>query len=97
MARSSARTTRASSARSWALRRSRGTKKSAGLRFTQVIRLAELDPVVAEDVVGRRDVEVEVRQRVPHQVLQAGVAALAVAHLQDDLAILRAFDALGLH
>src|SRR5687768_5735384 len=45
------------------------TRRMADLRITDEVPLGELDAVVAQDVVGGRRVEVEVRQREAEQVL----------------------------
>jgi hypothetical protein len=70
--------------------RCRGNDEAVG--FADEVGLADLDAVVPQDVVGSRDVEVEVRVRVAEQVLHALETALAAAHREHDLLFLAAVD-----
>src|SRR5689334_3038902 len=56
-------------------------RRSSRSRRADVIALRQLDAVVAQDVVRRRDVEVEVRQGMSEQVLDAAVVHFAWAEL----------------
>jgi hypothetical protein len=60
----------------------------------QIVALADLDAVVAQDVVGGRDVEIEIRHRMAEQELQALVAGFLVASLDHDLLVFGAVDLL---
>src|SRR4051812_31089256 len=56
-----------------------------------VVALRQLDAVVAQDVVRRGHVEIEIGQRKPEQVLHAGEVDFPGAELQVDGLVLRAF------
>src|SRR5262245_20561823 len=78
----------------------RNPAQPSALGRADVVALADLDAVVAQDVVGGGDVEIEVRQRMPEQVLLAVELDLAAAHLHHHLALLGAVylaDPHGLH
>src|SRR5690349_14295286 len=68
----------------------------SGLRLADVVALAELHAVVAQDVVGRGDVEIEIGQRLPEQVLHAGPGDVAARALDGDLLVLAAVELRGL-
>src|SRR6185503_7236142 len=70
--------------------RARGTAHF--LEPADEVLLAERHAVVAQDVVRRGDVEVEVRVRVAEQVVEALEAQLPRAHLEHHLARLGAVD-----
>src|SRR5262249_17573127 len=66
-------------------------------RRAHEIALAELDPALAQDVVGGRAVEIEVRQRVGEQQRLAGELARRPARERDlDRLVLAAVDLRGL-
>src|SRR5262245_47295594 len=65
----------------------RRTRQAMG-SWPHEVALAELDPVVAHDVVGGGAVEHEVRHRALEQELEALVVQLAVAHLDRDRLLL---------
>lgn len=69
--------------------------KQFGLHAADEILLADGHAVVAQDVVGGGDVEIEVRQAGVVRVVQTGVFALGVAAQDDDLAGFRAGEFFG--
>src|SRR5258706_9512166 len=72
-------------------RRFRGTTSSR-LAGAEKIGLAELDAVVAQDVVGGGDVEIEIRPGEAEQVGHALEGGILAAQLDDDLLVLAAVD-----
>src|SRR5439155_19617733 len=65
---------------------------SGGLGITQVVALADLDAVVAQDVVGGRDMKIKIRHCMAEQELHAFVAGFLVAALDHDFLVLGAVD-----
>ena len=65
------------------------------LRLAEEVDLAQLHPVVTQDVVGRGDVEVDVREHEVLQVVPAPEAQRSAAQRQGDGALLRTVDLLG--
>src|SRR5262245_60552712 len=63
---------------------------------SEVVALAHVEAVVAQDVVGGGDVEVEVRDRASQQELHAAELRVVAGHLDRQLLVLGAVDLLGL-
>ena len=59
------------------------------------VSLADLDPVMPQDVVGGRGVEIEIGQREMHEIGLAREVQLLAADRQRDIATLGAVNILG--
>src|SRR5207248_830586 len=66
------------------------------LQRADKIGLAEVDAIVAQDVVRRRGVEVEVRKRELHQIIDAGEFLRLAANRAHDFTSLGSVDLFGL-